>query len=115
MTLYASISVALVQVASPLSGREIAASAGLEYKQAIDALCRMHDAGTVIRFGRKYSSTWALAGTPAALRADAMGAVEAVWRGHAGAGTPTPPGGEGETTPHPRAYSSVTPSKFFGA
>ncbi|MEJ7804394.1 MAG: hypothetical protein WKG03_00515 [Telluria sp.] len=75
-----------------IAGRELAALASLPYKVTIDALGRMHDAGTVIRIGRKYSATWALAGTDAAQPHDAFGALEAVWRGR----TPPPRGGGGQ-------------------
>jgi hypothetical protein len=86
----AAITEALGLAHRPLSGRECAALAGLPYKVAIDALGRMLDAGTVVRFGRKYSALWALAGTPAGLPPDALGALEAVWRG----ADPHPHGGE---------------------
>jgi hypothetical protein len=72
------------------------AMASLPYKVAIDALGSMLDAGTVVRFGRKYSAQWALAGTDAAAPHDALGALEAVWR----AGDPHPHGGE--RARHPR-------------
>lgn len=105
MRLYDRIRIALTACDTPLSGRDIAAAAGIGYKAAIDALCRMHDAGTVTRFGRKYSSTWALAGSAAALRPDPLGAVEACWRGRTGAPDPHPRGGEGEATPPACAFS----------
>jgi hypothetical protein len=85
-----AITTALKGAAEAIPGRSVAESAGLPYKATIDALGRMLDAGTVVRFGRKYSASWALAGTPAALRPDALAAVEAVWRGPA---TPAPEGG----------------------
>lgn len=93
MTLYKAIAAALDGRATPLAGRAVADAAGIGYKAAIDALGRMHDAGTVIRFGRKRSSTWALRGTPAARQPDPLGAVEEAWRARAGAADPTPPGG----------------------
>jgi hypothetical protein len=80
----------------PLSGRDVAEAAGIGYKPAIDALCRMHDAGLVVRFGRKYRAAWALVGSPAALRPDSMGALEALWRGRA---CPPPLGGGQSHTP----------------
>lgn len=49
-----AISKALRGRATPLLGREVADVAGIAYKAAIDALCRMPDAGTLVRFGRKY-------------------------------------------------------------
>lgn len=85
-----AITKALEGRAEAIPGRLVAESAGLPYKQTVDALGRMLDAGTVVRFGRKYSAVWALAGTPAALRPDALRAVEAAWRA---APTPTPEGG----------------------
>lgn len=60
------IATSLQGTAMALSGRDCAEVAELPYKVAIDALCRLHDAGIVVRIGRKYSATWALAGTPAA-------------------------------------------------
>lgn len=100
---------ALDQAVAPLSGRECAALASLPYKVAIDALGRMHDTGTVVRFGRKYSATWALSGHAAVAAHDAFGALEAVWH----ARRPPPPRGEGEATPTPHEYLSVRASKFF--
>lgn len=115
MTLYKAIVAALDGRTTPLAGRAIADAAGIGYKAAIDALGRMHDAGTVIRFGRKRSSTWALRGTPAARQPDLLGAVEEAWRARTGAAAPHPTGGEGEAPPG-LAYSYRSlPQKFFGA
>lgn len=50
----------------------------------IDALGWLHDNSAVVRFGRKYSAVWTLAGTPAA---------------------PSPRGGEAEGTPGLCVYS----------
>lgn len=94
----AALAKALEQAAVPISGRDVAIAANLPYKVAVDALCRMHDTGTVVRFGRKYSATWALSGTAASLPYDAFEALEAHWR----AGHPLPPGGEAEGPPAPR-------------
>lgn len=74
-----SLAKALEASQRPLSGRECAIAANLPYKVAIDALGRMHDTGSVVRFGRKYSATWALTGTMAAAPYDAFGALEAAW------------------------------------
>ena len=63
------------------------ALAGRPYKVAIDALGRMHDTGTVVRIGRKYSVTWALVGSSAAAAHDAFEALEALGV----PATPTPP------------------------
>lgn len=82
----------------PLTGRAVADAAGLPYKVAIDALGWLHDNGAVVRFGRKYSAVWALAGTPAAAPRDPLAPVEAVWRA---APDPHPHGGEAEATPRP--------------
>ena len=90
-----AITTALKGALQPLGGADVAMRAGLPYKVAIDALGRMLDAGTVVRFGRKYSAQWALAATAAALPRDGIGALEAVWR----SATPTPRGGEGKATP----------------
>lgn len=79
-----SIASALADRTKPLSGRDVAQAAGIPYKATIDALCRMHDAGTVVRIGRKYRATWALAGSPAALQPDPMHALETLWRGRPG-------------------------------
>jgi hypothetical protein len=76
-----SIAKALTGRTTPLPGRDVAQAAGISYKAAIDALGRMYDAGTVVRFGRKYRAAWALPGSPAALRPDPMGTLEALWRG----------------------------------
>lgn len=94
-----SLTKALEQATEPLSGRTVADIANLPYKVAIDGLGRLLDAGVVVRIGRKYSSTWALADSPAARAFDAFGALERAWR----ARTPTPTGGEGEATPRHRS------------
>jgi hypothetical protein len=100
---------ALEQATTALSGRDCADMVNLPYKVAIDALCRMHDTGTVVRLGRKYSATWALAGTPAALPYDTVAALEAAWR----AGGPPPPRGERKTPTPFVCDSSIHASKFF--
>lgn len=82
--------------AEPLAGRAVADAAGLPYKVTIDALGWLHDNGRVVRFGRKYSSSWALAGTPAAVPRDGLRTLEAAWRA---APDPPPPRGEAEATP----------------
>lgn len=76
-----AIAKALTGRTEPLSGRDVAEVAGIAYKATIDALCRMHDAGTVVRFGRKYRAAWALTGSPAASQPDPMAELEALWRG----------------------------------
>lgn len=70
----------------------------------------MHDTGQVVRFGRKYSATWALAGTAAALPHDAFGALEAAWHARR---TPTL-GGEAEGHRAFLPVQSVAASKIFG-
>lgn len=115
MTLYTTIATALQGHATPLAGRDIAAAAGIGYKATIDALGRMHDAGSVVRFGRKRASMWALIGTPAARQPDPFGAVEEAWRTRPAGPPPHPTGGEGEAPPS-LAYSHRSlPQKFFGA
>lgn len=101
MRLPDAITKALTGRTKPLSGREVAGAAGIAYKAAIDALCRMHDAGTVVRFGRKYRAAWALVGSPAALEPDPMGALEALWRKRDD--VPPSPGGEAKAAPPPRS------------
>lgn len=101
MTLYDSITTALQGRTTPIAGRHVADVAGIGYKAAIDALGRMLDAGTVVRYGRKRSSTWALTAAPAGATPDPLGAVEAAWC----ARPRRPPphgGGEAEATPRPR-------------
>jgi hypothetical protein len=85
-----ALTTALQGVATAIGGRDVALLAGLPYKTTIDALGRTHDAGTVVRFGSKYSSKWALAGTPAGAPRDRLDALEAIWRT---ATTPPPPRG----------------------
>jgi hypothetical protein len=104
-----AIITALQGVDTTIGGRDVALLAGLPYKTTIDALGCMLGAGVVVRFGSKYSSKWALVGTPVGAPRDRLDALEAVWRA---AATPTPTG-EARATPRPRDYSSVTPSKFF--
>ena len=101
MTLYTAITAALDGRTAPIAGRDVADAAGIGYKAAIDALGRMLDMGTVVRFGRKRSSTWALTGAPAACQPDPLGAVETAWRTRPAAPDPHPTGGEGEATPQP--------------
>ena len=97
----AALTAALQGRDTPMSGRDAANAARLPYKQAIDALGRMLDAGTVVRFGAKRSAVWALSDAPAACRPDAIGALEAAWRRP----TPAPHGGEAEGTPRPLRIS----------
>lgn len=42
----------------PLTGREIAARAGLQYKQTIDALDALYNHGRVHRHGKKLKTRW---------------------------------------------------------
>lgn len=85
-----------------LSGRAVAEAAGLPYKATIDALGWLHDTGAVVRFGRKFRAAWALSGSPAGLQSDPMGALEVLWRGQASISA-SPPRGEAEPIPPPRA------------
>ena len=74
-----------------IGGHAVAELSGLPYKVVVDALGRMLDAGVVVRHGRKYSASWALAATPAAVAiGEGIGALEAVWRS---ARPPHPRGG----------------------
>ena len=93
MTLYAAITTALDGSTAPIAGRDVAEAAGIAYKAAIDALGRMLDAGTVVRYGRKRASMWALTAAPAGAPLDPLGAVEEAWRTRSAAPTPTPTGG----------------------
>jgi hypothetical protein len=99
MRLPDAIAKALAGRGEPLPGHEVAQVAGVAYKAAIDALGRMHDAGTVVRFGRKRGAAWALVGSPAACQPDPMGALEALWRKQGGIPHPHPHGGEAKTVP----------------
>lgn len=102
MSFYIAITTALEGRTAPIAGRDVAEAAGIAHKAAIDALGRMLDAGTVVRFGRKRASMWVLTAEPAGAQPDPLGAVEAAWRTRPPAPTPTPHGGEGEATPRPR-------------
>lgn len=42
----------------PLCGIQVAAIAGLTYKQTIDALNALHNLGKVSRDGRKFTARW---------------------------------------------------------
>lgn len=79
--LYVAITTALDGRTAPIAGRDVAEVAGIAYKAAIDALGRMLDAGTVVRYGAQ-----------ALLE---MGAVEAAWRTRPAA--PSPPRGGGRS------------------
>lgn len=99
MRLPDAIAKALAGRSEPLPGHEVAQVAGVAYKAAIDALGRMHDAGTVVRFGRKRGAAWALVGSPAACQPDPMGALEALWRKQGGISHPPLRGGGQDRTP----------------
>jgi hypothetical protein len=43
---------------SPLTGQEIALAAGLSYRQTIDALNALYNAGKIERVGRKSTARW---------------------------------------------------------
>lgn len=101
MSFYIAITTVLEGRTAPIAGRDVAEAAGIAYKGAIDALCRMLDAGTVVRYGRKRSSTWALTAPPAGATPDPLGAVEAAWRARPPEATPTPTGGRPKP-PRPR-------------
>jgi hypothetical protein len=96
MRLPDAISKVLAGRSEPLLGHEVAQVADVAYKAAIDALGRMHDAGTVVRFGRKRGAAWALVGSPAACQADPMGALESLWRKQGSISPPHPPRGGGQ-------------------
>lgn len=88
----------------------VATMAGIPYKAAIDALGSLLNTGQVVRFGRKYSATWALATAPAARRPDPLAPVEAAWR--APAPTPAPRGEAKAGPPVARGYIGQTPKNF---
>jgi len=48
-----SIAKALTGSYKPLSGRDVGQATAIPYKAAIDALCGMHDVGSMVRIGRK--------------------------------------------------------------
>lgn len=77
-----------------LSSRSVAELAGLPYKATIDALGWLYDTGVVVRIGRKYNASWALAGSPASPSTAALDRLEAAWRVR----TP-PPRGRPKTPP----------------
>lgn len=114
MTLYNAITAALDGRTAPIAGRDVADAAGIGYKAAIDALGRMLDMGTVIRFGRKRASMWALTGAPAACQPDPLGAVEEAWRARTGAADPHPTGGRAKPPPVLRIHIGPTLKNFFG-
>ena len=95
MSICDSIIKALECQTKPIAGRAVAIAADLPYKVVVDALGRMLDAGTVVRFGRKYSAEWALAQHVAALQDDALEALERCWHGR----QTHPPGGVAAGTP----------------
>ena len=41
-----------------LTGHEVAKRAGIDYKQAIDALNSLHNADKITRHGRKFTALW---------------------------------------------------------
>jgi len=119
--LYDAITTALEGRTAPIAGRDVAEAAGVAYKAAIDALGRMLDAGTVVRYGRKRSSTWALTAAPAGATPDPLGAVEAAWRARPPEATPTPTGGGGRSPPASRIrigpflnfFAAIEKANFF--
>ena len=112
MTLYAAITTALDGRTAPIAGRDVAEAAGIAYKAAIDALGRMLDAGTVVRYGRKRASMWALTAAPAGAQPDPLGAVEEAWRTRPAASPPTPPGGRAKPTPGLVSFYRSLPQNF---
>ena len=98
-----SLALCIVAVLSaqpaPLTAREIADRAGLAYKPTADALCRMFDAGNVVRIGRKFTSKWALPTLDVALPTDPFAALDACWR----ARHPHPPRGGSRRPPPAQA------------
>ena len=102
MSFYIAITTALEGRTAPIAGRDVAKAAGIAYKAAIDALGRMLNAGTVVRYGRKRSSTRALTAAPAGATPDPLGAVEAAWRTRpAPSPPPTHRGGRAKHPPGP--------------
>lgn len=49
---------------SDLTGAEIAQRAGLSYRQAVDALNALYNAGKIERTGRKFTARWQVAKQP---------------------------------------------------
>lgn len=49
---------------SALTGAEIAQRAGLSYRQAVDALNALYNAGKIERIGRKFTARWQIARPP---------------------------------------------------
>lgn len=47
-----------------LTGAEIAQRAGLSYRQAVDALNALYNAGKIERIGRKFTARWQIARPP---------------------------------------------------
>ena len=106
-----SLAVLIVKVLRPcdrLTGRDVATLAGIPYKATIDALCRMHNSGQVIRVGSKSAARWTLKAQES-VTDTALAALEAVWRGK----TPHPPGGEVEGVVAIHINKTSHPSKIF--
>lgn len=113
MTLYDAITTALDGRTAPIAGRDVAEAAGIGYKAAIDALGRMLDAGTIVRYGRKRASMWALTAAPAGATPDPLGAVEAAWRARPPeAPPPTPRGGRAKPPPGLESFYRSLPQNF---
>lgn len=120
MTLYIANTTGLEGRAKPRQATNWGNMAAIAYKAAIDALGRMHDAGNVVRYGRKRSSTWALTTAPAGAQADPLGAVEEAWRARPRR-PPPPRGGGGRRPPglvsfdrsHPQNFSRHKKVKIF--
>jgi hypothetical protein len=42
----------------PLAGQDVARLAGIGYRQTVDALNALHNAGRITRIGRKFTARW---------------------------------------------------------
>jgi len=115
VTLYDAITTALDGRTAPIAGRDVAEAAGIGYKAAIDALGRMLDAGTIVRYGRKRASMWALTAAPAGATPDPLGAVEAAWRARPPEAPPPTPRGGGPSHPPASSPSIGHSLKIFRA
>jgi hypothetical protein len=63
-TLRCRVLAVIEEADSAITGAEIAQRAGLSYRQAVDALNALYNAGRIERIGRKFTARWQIARPP---------------------------------------------------
>lgn len=63
-TYRARVLAVILAAPGPITGRDIAGRAGLEYRQVVDALQALHSLGRITRHGRKSTARWSMPAQP---------------------------------------------------